>query len=172
MRQHSRWAPRKACQRWRDHRRPLASYKCHEESASPQLPAGWSNSVPLPTKAKHKLICYKKAKNRIHLNSTGFDFGTLTSSFPSTCQNESMLTLIGKGVTRLLISPLLTLMHASPAADRTAVVIREHCVLVWETDGPDERRLLHATPILFLQFDQNWRTDIVLWNKHRQQSAV
>lgn len=58
-----------------------------------------------------------------------------------------------------LMSLSLTLMHVPPATNRTAVVIRERCVFVWETDGSDERCFLHTLPILFLQFDQNWHTD-------------
>lgn len=49
-------------------------------------------------------------------------------------------------------------MHASPATDCAAVMIREHCVFVWQADGSDEWGFLHTLPVLFLQFDQNWHT--------------
>lgn len=46
-------------------------------------------------------------------------------------------------------------MHVPPAADGAAEVVGEGGVLVGEADGADERRSLHTTPVLFLQFDQN-----------------
>lgn len=54
-------------------------------------------------------------------------------------------------------------MHVPPAADGAAEVVGEGGVLVGEADGADERRSLHTTPVLFLQFDQNctkqtWRS--------------
>lgn len=58
-----------------------------------------------------------------------------------------------------MISSSLTLMHVSPAANSTAVVIRERHAFVWETDGSDERGFLHTLPVLLLQFDQNWQTE-------------
>lgn len=47
-------------------------------------------------------------------------------------------------------------MHVSPATDGAAVVVWEGHALFGKTDGPDERRPLHAATILLLQFDENW----------------
>lgn len=58
-----------------------------------------------------------------------------------------------------MTSSSLTLMHVSPAANSTAVVIGERHAFVWETDGPDERGSPHTAPVLLLQFDQNWQTE-------------
>lgn len=58
-----------------------------------------------------------------------------------------------------LMSPSLTLMHVSPATNCAAVMIRERCVFVWETDWSDERGFLHTLPVLLLQFDQNWHRE-------------
>lgn len=58
-----------------------------------------------------------------------------------------------------MTSSSLTLMHVSPAANSTAVVIRERHAFVWETDGSDERGSPHTAPVLLLQFDQNWQTE-------------
>lgn len=54
-------------------------------------------------------------------------------------------------------------MHVAPAADGAAEEVGEGGVLVREADGADERRSLHTTAVLFLQFDQNctkqtWRS--------------
>ena len=58
------------------------------------------------------------------------------------------------------ISSSLTLVHVSPATNGAAVVVRERHAFVWETDGPDKRSLSHTLPVLLLQFDQNYETQM------------
>lgn len=71
--------------------------------------------------------------------------------------NPDLFQCVWKSV--MTSSSSLTLMHVSPAANRTAVVVGKRHAFLWKTDGSDERGSPHAPPVLLLQFDQNWRTE-------------